>query len=122
MEEEPTHIMAVVAVVAIGIFVPAYYAMDSMAGGATDKRLAEQASKVATVAESLNGPGSGATLDVQVPEGTTMIIRPGVVSYDGKNTNDTMSVPVNCSLTLTGGSYDVKLEYTVDSGITCRKW
>lgn len=121
MEEVPTHIIAVLFMAVVGVFIPGYYAMQTMAHGASDKRLAEQANKVAALVGSLEGPGSGARLGVQVPGESTLQLRPGEVSFEGRSANGSIGAPtLNSSLTLQEGTYSLDCEYTPD-GVICAK-
>jgi hypothetical protein len=116
--ETPIHIIAVIFTVLVGALVVGYKASGYMADSALDKRLAEQATKVAVVSNSLSGPGSGATVDVQVPEGTIMRLLPGKVEFEGRNAQGSIKARTDCNLVLPWGSYSIKLTYET-SGISC---
>jgi len=116
--ETPVHIVAVILAVVVGALVVGYKASGYMVDSALDKRLAEQGSKVAAVSNSLSGPGSEATVDVQIPEGTTLRLLPGMVEFEGRNARGSIEASTNCNLALPEGRYSVKLRYGT-SAVSC---
>jgi hypothetical protein len=116
--EIPVYTIAAVCA-AVMVAVVAFKAGTVAVDTSMDKRLAEQANKVAKIAESLSGPASEATVEVQVPSDTVLRVLNGQVVYQGRSTRGSINTTTTCNLVLPGGqTYILRLRYQ-GAGVSC---
>jgi hypothetical protein len=104
-------VFVVFVLVVIAVFVPGARVFSSLAHGAQQARLYGEAKEIAVTANSLDGEGSMATVEVSLLEGR-IVIAPGYVRAEGGKGFKVYPANTVNALTLEEGRHTLRLEHT----------